>query len=461
MDESTVESGAPVAESKGKSLAQHLACLWVGSGHGKIRCLRAESVPARGPVLLVLNSPPNFMNVAAVSAALERPVRFVLPEDECRGFWPRRLAGPLGVILHGAKQSDQAAARATASKALAGGEAVAVFAQAESARSETLSPSCVAAAKLALDAASGSGHTGTPVAVIVPLHALGLNGATQGGDILLTAGTPLPARSFQRGASAEASLRTLAGELENGLAENPYRLEERDVRFFLADLENVLRSELDDDWAARPNWKQKTEGFEISRFIIEWAEQVNMLDPARLIGLRVELENYREQLRRWSLARAEAEMAGEWLESSSSRGRYWIEAILEAPAALYGFINHLISLALFAPGSILSRIGKTDSGHAWLFRILVLLGSYIVQVSLCARWWGRAAAGYYALTLPFSGLILWRFSRLFRTRIRLALLARSLPRRAEILRGLRKQFIERLNQARDEYADAVIPPQKH
>ncbi len=458
MDESKVESGAPVAGSKGKSLAQRLARLWVGSSHGKLRLLRAESIPLTGPVLLVLNSAPSFMHVAAVSGALERPVRFVLPEGECRGFWPRRLAGPLGVILHGSSPTDQAAVRAAASRALAAGEAVAVFAQPETARSESLSPSCVVAAKLVLDV--GSSRAGSPGAMIIPLHVLGLNEGAKSGDILLTAGSPLSARSYLGGASAESSLRTLAGELEYGLAENPYRLEERDIRFFLADLEKTLRSELEDDWASRLNWKQKTEGFEISRLIIEWAEQVNTLDPARLIGLRVELENYREQLRQWSLAKAEAEMAGEWLKLGASRARYWIEAIVEAPVALYGLISHVIPLALFAPGSFLRRLANTDSGHAWLLRVLVLLGSYIVQVSFCARWWGRAAAGYYALTLPISGLVLWRFARLARTRIRLLLLAQNLPRRAEKLRRLRRRFIEHLNQARDEYADTMITPQQ-
>jgi hypothetical protein len=250
-------------------------------------------------------------------------------------------------------------------------------------------------------------------------------------------------------------LRTLAGALEDGLAQNPFRLEERDVRFFLSDLESVLRADIEEDWAARPNWKQKSEGFEISRFLVECAEDLNARDPAALGGLRIELERYREELRRSALLQAEVEAAGDWLKSSGSRARHWLEAILEAPIAFYGFIHHLIPLALLMPGNLLGRLARKDPGQAWLLRILVVLGTYVLLVSLCARGWGRAAAGYYALTLPLSGMVLWRFHRLMRSRIRLLLVARTLERRGERLRRLRKLFLERLNRARDRFADSV------
>jgi hypothetical protein len=181
---------------------------------------------------------------------------------------------------------------------------------------------------------------------------------------------------------------------------------------------------------------------------------LNASDPAALAGLRIELEHYREGLRRWSLCQAEVETAGEWLQTPASRMRYWVEAVLEAPIAFYGFINHLIPIALLMPGNLLGRLAQKDPGHAWLLRVLVVLGTYFVLVSICAREWGRAVAGYYALTLPLSGLVLWRFSRLVRSRVRLLLLARTLAKRAERLRQLRKHFLQNLNHARDEYYTA-------
>jgi hypothetical protein len=353
------------------------------------------------------------------------------------------------VIWQDPEPTDSATALAAAREALGQGEAVALFAELEPARSESLSPTCAAAAELAFDADSSS--AGGPGLTIVPLHVLDSYGTLSAGEVLLAAGSPITVREFHGGASAEASLRTLAGTLEDGLSQNPFRLEECDLRFFLGDLEKLLRADLEEDFAARPNWKQKTEGFEISRFMVECAEDMNARDPAQLAGLRIELEQYREGLRRWSLHQAEVETAAEWLRSPASRIRYWVEAVLEAPIAFYGFINHLIPIALLMPGNLLGRLTKKDPGHAWLLRVLVVLGTYFVLVSFCAREWGRAVAGYYALTLPLSGLILWRFHRLVRTRVRLLLLARTLAKRGERLRQLRKHFLQNLNHARDEY----------
>jgi hypothetical protein len=442
------------AASRRYAFARGVARIWVGNAVGKIRGLRGDAIPASGPTLLVLNGLPDFLQAAAVVAALERPVRCVLPEEECRSFGRRWLAARLGMIHYPSDPPGHAAATAEARETLRRGEVLAVFAAPEVARSEALSPSCLSVAKLVVEAEAGrSDGSG---AVLVPIHVLSAFGSAPVGEVLVTAGEPLVAQSFLGGASGDASMRTLAGELENRLADNPYRLQERDVQFFLSDLEKVLRADLAEEFAARPNWKQKTEGFELSRFMAECVEQLNALDPPRLIGLRIELEDYREQLRQWSLHQAEVEAAGEWLKSSAWRTWYWLETFLGFPVALYGFINHLVPLALLVPRGPLRRLAEKDPGHAWLLRALVVLGCYIVQVALCSHWWGRAAAGYYTLTLPVSGAFLWHYRRLMKGRVRLLNLARKLPRRAEELRQLRRSFLRQLNQARDEYAEESL-----
>jgi hypothetical protein len=364
---------ARTESSSGLSMSRWIARYWVHKSRGKIRWLRPESLAGAERLLLVLNGAPNFLHAAAVAAALDRPVRILIGHDALHGWWERWLARQLGVLWQ-----DEASVPAAAREALTRGETVAVFAQTEPSCSETLAPSCVAIAKLALGAAS-------PAVTIVPLHVVDCYGELPAGELLIAAGAPIAAGNFQGGASGESSLRALAGALEDGLAENPFHLDERDVRFFLSDLESVLRADIEEDWAARPNWKQKSEGFEISRFLVECAEDLNARDPAALGGLRIELERYREELRRSALLQAEVEAAGDWLKSSGSRARYWLEAILEAPLAFYGFINHLIPIALLMPGNLLGLLARKDPGQAWLLRILVVLGTYVLLVSLCAR----------------------------------------------------------------------------
>jgi hypothetical protein len=437
--------------STGYSLGRWAARQWVNSNCGKIRLLNPDATEGGGGLLLVLNGAPNFLHAAALAAALDRPVHISIARDPCQGIWPRWIASQLGVSWQEPEKGGTSAARMEVSDRLARGEAVAIFAEMEPARSEALAPSCVAAARMALDARTAGGQG----IAIVPLHALDSYGESAAGELVIAGGVPVTTGELQGGASADSSLRALAGAIEDGLAKDPFRLEERDLKFFLNDLESLLRADLEEDWAARANWKQKSEGFEISRFLVECAEDLNARDPSTLGGLRIELERYRDELRRSALLQAEGETADEWLQSVASRARYWMEAILEAPIALYGFVTHMLPIALLVPGDLAGRVARKDPGQAWLLRLLVVLGNYFLLVSLCARWRGRAAAGYFALTLPLGGVALWRFSRLVRTRIRLMVLAHTLSRRREKIRRLRKRFIEHLNRARDGFANAM------
>jgi hypothetical protein len=403
----------------------------------------------------VLNGAAGFLHALALVAAFDRRVTCVLGEDVSKGFWRRRLAAWLGVICYEGDEAGRQAALAAAREALTRGETVAIFAQAEVSRSEALSPSCLSVARLAMGAEqSRSGALGLH---ILPLDLFSPAATGQAGDLLIYVGPPVSFHEFLAGGASEASVRSLAAELENRLTDSPFRLQERDVKFFLADLEQVLRVDLAEDWAARPNWKQTTDGFEISRFVVECVEQLNILDPARLIGLRIELEDFREHRRRWSLRQAEVEAASGWLASPAQRTWYWLESILGLPLALYGLINHLVPVAVLSWRGLLRKIGDKDPGQAWLLRALVVLGCYMVQVALCAHWWGRAAAGYYTLTLPLSGAFLWRYHWVLKARTRLLYLALSLPRQAERLRRMRKAFLEELNKVRDAYTEALGP----
>ncbi len=456
MEESPQPQSESSAEASGSyRLARALGGFWLRLSHGRLRLLRGETLPSTGPVLLVLNGAPNFRHLLALVAVVGRPIRFVLDEDAGQGFLRNRAAEALEVIVREKDPSREESAMTAAREALANGEAVAIFAQAEIARSEALSPSCVRVAKLAVEAETG--RQNAPELNVFPLVVLDLSGAQDNADLLMYVGAPLHVREALLGGAGDASIRRLAGELEDRLADNPFRLQEPDVKFFLADLETILRADLAEDWAARPNWKQTADGFDISRFIVECIEQLNVLDPACLIRLRVGLERYREAFRLWSLRQAEVEASGAWSQSALLRTWYWIESLVGFPMALYGFLNHLVPLGILSWRGLLRRVGEKDPGQAWLTRALVLLICYVAQVALCAHWWGRAVTGYYTVTLPVSGAYLWRYYWMLKARTRLLYAAATLEKKKEKLRRSRKAFLEELNKVRDAYATALTP----
>jgi len=125
------------------------------------------------------------------------------------------------------------------------------------------------------------------------------------------------------------------------------------------------------------------------------------------------------------------------------------------PLAAYGLVNHfVIGLILLGTGW-LKRESGADRTPRWLGVGLVALGIYVIQILIVDRVMGRAAAGYYAPSLPLSGAYLWRYRWLLRHRTRLVLISLRLPRQAAIERRKRKVILERFRQALEASAETL------
>ena len=85
----------------------------------------------------------------------------------------------------------------------------------------------------------------------------------------------------------------------------------------------------------------------------------------------------------------------------------------------------------------------------------MILVCYAGQIFLCDHFLGRAAAGYYALSLPIAGLYLWRYSRVLRRRTRFIFLHTSAARKTSKLHEMRMTFVQNLNAVRDADIEAV------
>jgi len=165
---------------------------------------------------------------------------------------------------------------------------------------------------------------------------------------------------------------------------------------------------------------------------------------------------YREAQRVGSLRQAEAERA-EWLKSGVLRVGTWFEVVLGAPSALYGVMNHLLILIVLGAAGLLKRRIGWPVALQWAIRTGVVLACYVAQIAGCARFLGRAAAGYYAVSLPLSGAYVWRYWWLLRNRGRLAFLAATMPVQTARLQRLRKQLLADLDAARDKFGVTSTP----
>jgi hypothetical protein len=457
METTGLESDIQPPTGSGYKILRALVRVWFGVVFSKIRVLRAELLPDSGAAILVISQPASFFEALILIAAFGRQLRCLLTRDLMHGFWRGLLARGLGMIPYDPVGPDRQAALRMAGEALENHGAVVVFADLRTGKGGEPLPIATTAATLALQAASR--HSGARHVGIFPVHLSLPVGAARGGEAVLYVDAPVGVgeRIGTGEGDAAAQVRKLADAVELSFNANAFGLHDTDIKNLLADLEEILRADLAEDWAGRPHWKQSADGFNLSEFIADWVDQLNSLNPGRLVALRDELARYREERRRCSQRRFELEGAA-WLGSFPRRAWLWLESLVGFPVALYGLLNHLLAgVALYWSGLWKDRNDR-DPRTLWAWRALVVLGFYVAQVLLCDHLLGRAAAGYYVLTLPTTGAYLWRYRWLVRNRTRLLLVSVGLGRKTEELAQARKRFVEDLDLARDQYAEALGIP---
>jgi hypothetical protein len=422
----------------------------------KIRLLHAGEITAEGPVLFAVSHPAGFLHALVLSVAMERPVRCLLPANLARGPVAQFLARRLDIILYESEKPISEAPLGQAVDVLAVGGALVVFADQKAAGEDA--PGTAASTAASLVERAEAHHAGPRVAV-QPVHFFLPESTTPSREILIYVDSVMARPEGQSAAlEGDSGGAGLAAALEARFQENAFQLRPADLEYFLADLEEVLRAGLQEDWASRPDWKQDTEGFVLSRMVTEWVKQTNYLNPGHLVALRQSLDDYRRLQKQCALRELEVEGGATPLGSGWQRAGLWIETLLGLPIALYGALNHwAIALTLFLAGSFKRHRSRAPATE-WAIRVAVTLGFYVLQVFLVAHWRGRAAAGYYAPTLPFSGWYLWRYVGLVRPQARLLFISVTIPGLTRKIDRLRHALLEDLDRTLTSYEEKASVP---
>jgi 1-acyl-sn-glycerol-3-phosphate acyltransferase len=428
--------------------------IWVNLFFRKTRFLNPGALADGCAVLLIIGHPASFLDALLLVTAFDRQVHCLLDRRFLRGPWRGLFGWLLSMISFEPEGEGFRRAIERARDVLRNGHALLVFADEQVAKPGEPSHFSPTPALIAMQAESQSssqlGLKIYPVHLFLPVAQL------YSSELLIRVDTPLiPGEYLAKGGNMTEHARALTAASEEVCRQNVFRLQPEDVRLFLCDLEEVLRADLMEDWDARPNWKQKLDGFGLSQFVAEWVEQLNRLHPGQLVAMRDLLDSYRETQRRCSLGQLEVDQAGEWVKTVWGRIACWIESALGLPLAVYGLINHLAPCLIFYRAGLFDNKAGQRHMVKWAVRVLVVVGSYAVQILICAEWLGRTITGYYALTLPLSGAYLWRYAWLVQHRSRLLLLDLRVRREAAKLAPLRKELIQAINAARDIYAEML------
>ncbi len=430
-------------------IVRQLLRIWFAPVFRKIRLLGAQDEAGASATVLLVSHPPRLLDVLLLVASFDQQLHCVVDPKTVSGFARQFLAWSLGMIPDTSSAAMRPRAGVEACHELLESEGtVVVFAGLQG---ENGSPSdqLIAVARMALEVES------TPSArtesAILPVHLLIPLGRFS--EALIHFGEPVFPRDLLPlpGGTLDPQVTELALEFSRACQVNPFALQQDDLVQVLADLAEILRSDLAEKWASRPNWKQSPEGFTLSGFVAEWAQQANRLDPERLVTLREALDAYRAARRRCSLRAIQIERAG-WTRSTLQRVLAWVESALGLPVACYGLLNNVPALLLI---SLTGLWRKPARPREWAAAVLIVVACYAGLIALANHWFGRSTAGYYAVTLPTSGLYLWRYAWLWRHRTRLLMHQLFASTSEGRLRRSRRELIARVEAGRNVYAETL------
>jgi hypothetical protein len=407
---------------------------WFALTRRKIRLLQAGEISAEGPAVFAVSHPPGLLHALVLSLTIKRPVHCLLPKSLARGPLAGFLARRMGMLLYESELLDSEASQGEALDILASGGALVVFADQPS--GEQSAPGAFANTAAVLVERAEIQHRETAIAVY-PVHLFLPKSTPHSREILI----------YVDSAIAPPETPGWAIALEARFQGNAFQIRSADVEFFLSDLEEVLRTGLNEDWEARPDWKQDADGFVLSRFVAGWVKHTNYLHPSELVELRKTLDDYRGLQKQCALRELEVEGGDSPLGSGGRRVLLSIESLLGLPIAIYGFLNHwAILLVLFLAGSF-KRNSLRPRTTELAIRAGVLLTFYVFQIFLVAHYRGRAWAGYYAPSLPISGWYLWRYTGLVRPQARLLFVSLTIPALKRKIQHLRQTLLHDLDHA--------------
>jgi len=423
----------------------------------KIRLLNEEQFDSAGPVLLVVNYPESFFAALLLVAAVDRPVLCLLSSRNLRGVFQRFMARRLGIMPVDPLASDGYGWSDLLEGALANWGTIALFAGNSDMRGGEGPQDAGLVAKLVCEGLQKSAEQ-LPLALF-PIHAF-LPPDRRKSGLLIYVGAPIREEySSPQPAdeSAEAPQR-LSFATRIALQKNVFALEPAEIERFHHDLEDIAHEDMREEWAKFPDWKQQAEELQLSGFVKRWIHEQNQVNPGRLVALRKLLEDYREARRRCSLGSLRVETSSLWQKSGLQVAGAWVESVMGLPVAVYSFVNHIAAAAILYLAGLLKKSGNRDPKVEWLLRSFVVMGCYILQVWLFDLWLGRAAAGYYTLTLPLSGAYLWRYLWLAKNRSYLLLLKATLPARSARLRRTRKALLEKFEGEMNHFGQSLGMP---
>ena len=422
-----------------------------------------ERVPPAGPILLCVNHPNNFIDSLLVGRAVRRKVHYLATAAMFRNPLMARFLLACGAIPVYRKQDDPdkmdrnldtfSACFAT----FARGRLVAIYPEGTTHAEVRVQRIKTGAARIALGYEAE--HPGELAMIPVGLSFEARKSFR--GRVLVSFGEPIRPAAYL-GAYREDPVKAvdaLTRDLQWAMEAQVVNVERIDDQRLVRALEDLYRDELTlQVMESRGLARRDVDPVRLSRSIADAVRHFKAADPARVEMLWQRIQAYRSLLAQYRL-RDEVVRARRQRLPARQKLVYSWDAIVGLPFFGYGAVVNAVPY--YVPRWLAHRMARKETDYATI-RLLASIVAFplfwSLETWLVARAAGVRWAAAFALSLPLSGLIAYRYligAGWLRARLRFARLAATQSQAARRLVAEREAIVAELERAKGDYLTAT------
>ncbi len=440
-----------------------IARFWLWFFFKSVDVRHPERVPGGGPVLLCVNHPNNFIDSLLVASAVRRKVHYLATAALFRHRPLARLLLALGAIPVYRRQDDPdkmdrnldtfAACFAT----FARGRLVAIYPEGTTHAEVRVQRIKTGAARIALGYEAE--HPGQLQMIPVGLSFEARKSFRA--RVLVAFGEPIYPAAYLAAHREDPvkAVDALTRDLQWAMEAQVVSVERIDDQRLVRAVEELYREDLTQQvMDARGLGRRDVDPVRLSRSIADALRHFKATDPERLESLWQRIQAYRSLLARFHV-RDEVVRARRQRLPARTRLVFSWDAIVGLPFFGYGAIVN--ALPYYVPRWLARRYARKETDYATIrllasvvaFPVFWILETWLVGRAAGARW-----AVAFALSLPLSGLIAYRYligAGWLRVRLRFAALALTQSQTARRLVADREAIVAELERAKQDYLAAT------
>jgi glycerol-3-phosphate O-acyltransferase / dihydroxyacetone phosphate acyltransferase len=422
-----------------------------------------ERVPPGGAVLLCINHPNNFIDSLLVAGALERKVHYLATAALFRNPLVGRFLRACGAIPVYRRQDDpdkmdrNLDAFEACFRAFREGRLVAIYPEGTTHAEARVQRIKTGAARLAL----GYEAERPRELSVIPV---GLNFDARKsfhGRVLISFGAPVAVTPYLDAYRADPvkAVEALTDAIQWSMEAEVVHVARIDEGRLVNAVQELYRGELVRELQAeRGLAERQIDLVRLSRAIVDSINYFKSHEPDRVERIWQRIQSYRALLAQYHV-KDEAVRARQERSRPRRRLRLTWEAIVGFPFFVYGAVVNF--LPYWIPRWVARRMSRKETDYAtWRFltAMLALPICWGLEIGVVARLAGAAAALVFAVSLPISGAIAYRYwvgAGRLRSRLRFGALALVRAQAARRLTTERQAIIAELEQAKNEYLAAT------